>query len=451
MTSVLVRRLLSACALSAAAAALAAPGAANASLLGKPCSGANIVGRGSSLQKIAQQEVWDPAFNTSGNIKACNGTQGSLGIPTVTYEAVGSGAGMEAWGLNAHAFEAEKVAFVGTDAPPNAAQREEIQSHSTNPAINTLQTIPVLQTAVTNVVHLPAHCKATSTAAPGRLALDNVTLEKIWRGVITKWNEITENGDKLLNSGGTCNTAAEITRVVRFDESGTTAIFKKYLGLINTEKNIIGEMGWTELSTGKPFNQEWPGTVVRPTTKGGAALLTKVAETESSIGYADLADARHNGSFTPTIGGGGKAMFWVKIQNNGLAQEAETYADPASNGNAAAVANANCAATEYTNGEVPFPPASTLELWNEVTTRTTEPHYPICGLTYDLTFTEYAKYPGTTLGEATSVNNFIQFALNGTGEAGKEGGAFLIKNHDYLGLPSSIATIAKKGAEKTRF
>lgn len=449
MTSVVVRRLASACALSAAAAvALVAPGIANASLLGQQCSGANIVGRGSSLQKLAQQEVWNPSFNTSANLKACNGTQGSLGIPTVTYESTGSGAGLEAWGVNGHAFEAEKVAFVGTDAPPNAAQREEIQSHSTKPTVNTLQTIPVLQTALAIPINLPAHCSATSTSTPGRLVLDNVTLEKIWRGVVTKWNEITENGDKLLNKEKlVCNTAAEITRVVRFDESGTTAIFKKYLGLINTEKNIVGEHGWTELSTGKPFNQEWPGTVVRPATKGGQALVAKVAETESSIGYADLADVRHDGHFSPTIGGNGKQRFWAKVQNNGLAQEGETYADPSTNNDSATIANANCSATEYTNGEVPFPPASTTELWNEVTTSTKETHYTICGLTYDLTFTEYSKYPGTTLGEATSVNNFITFAINGAAE----GGAALIKNHDYLGLPSSLVSIATKGASKTRF
>jgi ABC-type phosphate transport system substrate-binding protein len=420
-----------------------APGVANASSLGQQCSGSNIVGRGSSVQKIAQEEVWNPDFNTSTSSKACSGTQGSLGIPTVTYEPAGSGAGMEAWGLNGHAFEAEKVAFVGTDEPPNAAQREEIESHRKTAGAEELETIPVLQTAITMAIHLPKFCGPASTGAPGRLALDNVTLEKIWDGQITKWSEITEAGDKLFNKGGTCNKNDTITRVVRFDESGTTAIFKKYLGLIDPEKNIIGEMGWTELSTGKPFNQEWPGTVVRPSTKGGQALVEKVAETESSIGYADLADVRHNGNFDPPLGGNGTTMFWAKVQNNGLSQEGATYADPSSNSSSGTVANANCASTEYTNGSVPFPPASVQELWNEVTTSTTEVHYPICGLTYDLAFHEYSKFPGTTLGEATTVDNYLSFATST--------GAELIKNHDYLGLPSNIAAIAKLGAAKVRF
>src|SRR5580693_4026201 len=130
MKSLSARRFVPACVLSAAAvAAFAAPGAANAASLGAECSGSSIIGKGSSLQKIAQQNVWNPDFNTSANPHACNGTQGSTGTPTVKYESVGSGAGMEAWGINGHAFESA-TAYVGTDEPPNAVQHEEIQSHA---------------------------------------------------------------------------------------------------------------------------------------------------------------------------------------------------------------------------------------------------------------------------------------------------------------------------------
>jgi ABC-type phosphate transport system substrate-binding protein len=444
MTSVLVRRLRSACVLSAAAAvALVAPGIADASGLGEQCSGSNILGRGSSLQKLAQ-ELWVPLFNTSTNRMACSGTQGSLGIPTVTYEPAGSGAGMEAWGLNGHAFEAGKVAFVGTDEPPDAAQREEIESHRKSPGPEELQTIPVLQTAVAVLIHLPKFCAAASSGAPGRLALDNTTLEEIWRGKITKWSEITEAGDKLYPKGGACNKNAAITRVVRLDESGTTSILKKYLGVINPTKNIVGEMGWTELATGKPFNQEWPGTVVRSSSEGGQALVEKVAETESSIGYADLADVRHNGNFNKPLGGEGTTKFWARIQNNGLTKTGPIYTDPSTDGDSSTVSIANCETTEYTNGSAPFPPESVAELWNEVTTKTRELHYTICGLTYDLAFHEYAQFPGTTLGEASTVNNYLFFATG-------SGNEYLNKHHDYLALPNSITKIAKLGAAKTRF
>lgn len=442
MKSLSARRLFSACVLSGAAvAALALPGAASAGTLGAQCSGSNIIGKGSSLQKLAQQSVWDPAFNTSSNSKACNGTQGSKGIPTVTYESVGSGAGMEAWGINGHAFESS-IAFVGTDEPPNTLQREEIQSHSKHPKESTVETIPVLQAAVAVPMRLPKGCSATSTSNPGRLVLDNVTLEKIFRGVITKWNEITDNGDKL--EGATCKAETTITRIVRLDQSGTTSIFKKYLALINGEKNIVGEQGWRELAVGTK-NTEWPGTVTKPTEKGGGAVVKLINETPSSIGYANLADVRANGNFAAPVGGPKTARFWAPLQNNGIAQEEETYADPSSNGDAKEVANSNCANTEYTNGEVAFPPASTLETWTEVTTKTAEPNYTLCGLTYDLAFHEYSQYTGFTLEEATSANNFLLFVLAGGG------GQELIKKHDYLALPPALHAEALTGAEKSKF
>jgi len=445
MASLSTRRLVPACVLSVAAmAALVAPGAASAGTLGEQCSGSNIIGKGSSLQKLAQQTVWNPGFNTSVNPKACSGTQGSKGTPKVTYESVGSGAGLEAWGVNGHAFEAGTYAFVGTDEPPNQAQKEEIESHKKKPSSEaTLETIPVLQGAVAIVVHMPKGCKANSTSNPGRLVLDNITLEKIWRGVITKWSEITDGGDEL--TGINCTTAVKesaITRVVRKDESGTTAILKKYLALIE-HGPVLGEMSWNELVG--THSTEWPGTVSKPSENGGGALLKLVAETLGSIGYGNLADARANSSFIPPLGGKSEPTSWVPIQNNGLEQEEETYADPATNGDTKETANSNCANTEYTNGVTPFPPANTLEPWNEVTTKTEEEKYTICGLTYDLSFHEFSKYPGTTLAETTSANNYLLFEL------ASGGGQSLIKKHDYLGLTTSLDEEARVGAEKSRF
>jgi ABC-type phosphate transport system substrate-binding protein len=448
MTSRSARRLVSACVLSAAAvAAIAAPGAASAAEIGVQCSGSNITGKGSSLQKLAQQTVWTPDFNTSTSAKACSGTQGSTGVPTVTYTSVGSGAGMEAWGLNGHAFEGSN-GFVGTDEPPTQQQKEEIQSHAKFPKENTLETIPVVQGAVAIIVRVPAQCQATSKPDPGRLVLDNVTLQKIWNGEITKWSEITENGDEVFTIPGDkvkCNPATAINRVVRKDQSGTTAILKKYLALINPAKDIVGELGWRELVG--THSTEWPGTVSKPSETGGGAVAKLVAETPASIGYVNLAEARSEGAFVPPLGGANEKAFWAPIQNNGLEQEEETYADPSSNGDSKTLANANCINTEYTNGEVAFPPASTSEVWDEVTTKTSETNYPLCGLTYDLTFHEYHLYPGTSLEQATTVNNYMQWLIaNGVG-----GGQTEISKHDYLSLPSSLVPIARKGAEATKY
>ncbi|HEY4428638.1 MAG TPA: substrate-binding domain-containing protein [Solirubrobacteraceae bacterium] len=460
MTSFSARRLIPACIVSAAAlVALAAPGAANAAL-GTQCSGSNITGQGSSLQKLAQG-VWDPAFNTQLEKHACNGTQGTKGTPTVSYSSTGSGAGLKSWGVGKveHHYEATN-AFVGTDEAPNPTAKGEIEENEISLIPKTVATVPVLQAAVAVIVNLPEKCVGTSTSNKGRLVLNNSTLEAIWRGSITKWSEIKENGDKVSGTG--CNPETPIQHIVRFDGSGTTHIFKKYLGLISKTSfettNFAGESTgsktWDEIAEG-PENTSWPtaDAVKRPGAKGGGELVSLVAATPSSIGYANVADARANTKFIPPEGGANKATFWVPIQNKTI--EPVTYQDPASNKEIAKLGESNCAKEEYTNGTVAFPPANVQESWSEVTTKTVEPKYTICGLTFDLAFIGgYSDYTGTSLEEATTVNNFLQFVLDPVSEKEankKAGGQFLIKNHDYEPLVGTVLKEAQQGAAKISY
>ncbi len=451
MKSLSARRIVPACAMAiAAAAALAAPGAASASL-GEQCSGENLLGNGSSFQKIAQVEVWTKQFNSSTNLAACSGTQGDGKTPTVTYESTGSGTGMEKWGLNGHAVEIGKYGYIGTDEPPNAEQKKTIETG----VKSVIEEVPVVQGSVAVIVHLPENCIASGEAKTkhpeGRLVLGNLTLEKIFRGVINKWSEITESGDKLTGAG--CDPETQIQRVVRFDQSGTTHIFKKYLSLINTgsfETEKGGTKTWTGISEGSE-NTNWPSglvPVVRPPAKGGGELVKKVAETPSSIGYANLADARANPKFG-TEGGAGKPTFWAQIQHNGVVTEKMTYADPSDNLEVPTTSNSNCLKTVYTNSTVKFPPKHTTEAWNEVTTKTKEAKYTICGLTYDLLSKEYSKASslGTTQGEATSASNYLKYVLNT--EAG--GGQVAIEKRDYERLPSTLVKESLAGVAEVTF
>lgn len=451
MSPISARRIVMACLPAAVAAALfVAPSAASAAT---QCSGENIKGAGSSAQKLLQ-ELWKVEFNASSNKKACSGKQGSGGKPALTeYQPEGSGFGLEKYGVNAHAFEAGTFPYAGTDEAPNQKQKEEIENNETvkGSAPESVQSIPVAQFDIAIIVRLPEKCTATSSAASGRLVLNNVTLEKIWKGEISKWSEIKDDGDAL--SGVGCLPETAITRVVRLDESGTTHTFKKYLGLIDgaslTAENSLTAT-WAELSEGKPNNISWPtaDAVVRGAKNGGGALATKVAETASSIGYVALSDARKNGGFSST-GGPGTEKFWVEIQNSGLSTTRRvTYADPASNGDTAGLGNANCAKEKYTNGKgTKFPPASTAALWNEVTTETKQKKYPICGLTYALGLSGFSAYPGTTAGVATTEENYVQWAL----EKKTGGGQKVILNHDYEALPSSLLKEAANGARLIKF
>jgi ABC-type phosphate transport system substrate-binding protein len=454
------RRLVPACVISAAAvAALVAPGAATASL-GAQCSGVNISGQGASFQKIAQ-EIWTAGFNTSSEKHACNGTQGTGGTPTVKYTPSGSGAGLKSWGVGKveHKYDATN-AFVSSDEAPNPTAKAEIEENETTFTPKALATIPVVQGADAIIAHLPTNCKATSTSNKGRLVLNNKTLEEVWRGTITKWSEIKDNGDTLTGTG--CNPETPITHVVRLDGSGTTHIFKKYLGLINkatwegtnVKGEAVGARTWDETAEGSE-NTTWPtaDAVVRGAANGNGALVAKVVETPSSIGYSDLATARANSSFVPPTGGANTAFFWMPIQNK--EGETVTYADPASNKEVAKTAEANCASEEYTNGEAVFPPSSVLESWSEVTTKTQEPHYTICGLTFSLAFVSYSSFPGTTLEETTTVNNYLQYVVDTVKETAefpkRNGGQALIKLHDYKPLTGTVLKEAKAGAAKVAF
>jgi ABC-type phosphate transport system substrate-binding protein len=442
-------RLTALCAVSAAGlVALSAPVAASAAP-GAQCSGSNITGIGSSLQKDAQVNVWTKQFNLSEKSKvACAGgsKQGTGGKPVVTYESVGSGAGLEAWGVGGATPNFAGKGFVGTDEAPNATQIAEIEAHETTLVPQSVMTIPVAQESLAVIINLPAGCVAeTKYKKEKRLVLNNVTLEKIYRGTIKNWTEITDDGDKITGC-----TPGAIQPVVRFDGSGTTHIFKRYLHLIDAS-NFTDEKSnstdWNTVSEGA-LNTDWPqaANVIKPAAKGGGEVIAKVLATPGSIGYVNIAEARLNAKFVPPAGGAGTSTFWAPLQNNGLETTGKLkYADPAANGESATLDEANCKNIEYTNGVEPFPPASVQEPWNEVTTRTIQKKYPLCGLTFDLAMTSFGAYTGTTLGEATTAHDYITYIVDAKGGGGQKA----IANHDYLALPKGkVLEEAQKGAAK---
>jgi ABC-type phosphate transport system substrate-binding protein len=459
MRSIRARGVFSACIASAASiAVLATPGAASAAT---QCSGGAIGGQGSSLQKVAQETLWGPGFNTSTDKFACNGKFGSKEKPAISYNPSGSGAGLRSWGAETKAESELKFgptnAFVGTDEPPNATQLAEITNEESTPTAKTVFTIPVAQEAVAIIFHLPAGCTATSTVAAGRLVLSDATLQGIYAGTVTTWGQLTDGGDALTGSG--CTTAP-IVPVARFDQSGTTHIFKRYLGLINTGNlgTASGEKSWDELSEGS-LNVVWPtaANVQKPAVKGGGELINKVGEVAGSIGYVNIAEARASAKLVPPTGGPGTAMFWGEVENGSKGKGKSlklTYADPAINGDVTAPASSNCAKTAYTNGSNPFPPPAVTGLWNEVTTsipgavaEVKEKDYSLCGLTYDLAYQKYhlLEGKGATSGEATTVNNYLHFITD------KKGGQAELAGNDYTALPKEVDAEAVEGAELVEF
>lgn len=385
-------------------------GSASAAL---SCTGNNIIGQGSSLQKIAQQEIWAPAFSSS----ICN----SGTFPTVTYESTGSGAGMAEWNYDGKkgSLNHERE-FIGTDDAPTTEQIGNITSVAGGAS---LLVIPVAQTSISIVANPPNGCTVEE--------ITNADLEAVFRGGFTTWS-------KLSTAEGTCSSP--ITRVVRFDGSGTTYQFKNYLSKINkaglpcTTGGTEGKASWKELEpitngeTGAP-NTTWPetckertlSTLVKPAAKGGGEVVKKVNATEGSIGYAALPDAKANSA---------KAI--LAVQNNGQKAEGATFASPASGG------SANCASAQY---EVPVQARNQVGStglnadWSKVFGANPGiggTSYPLCTLTYDLAFNSYQKAGFKFKDEVTTHDYLKEYLVTEAGQT-----ALVAAEKGYGALPTS--------------
>lgn len=376
----------------AGALAVAGIGAGSASAA-LQCNGNSITGQGASLQKVIQQNVWAPTFSTS----ICNkGT-----FPTVTYNSTGSGGGLKEWnhdGVRGSINTA--LAFISTDDAPTQAQIENMTKVT---AGSSLVVTPVTQTAIAVIANPPAGCTISQ--------IKNVDLEKVFKGVYLTWSQIP------TASGVGCNSP--ITRVVRKDGSGTTYQYKNYLSKANVGVLPCINKTWVELEpitngeTGQP-NTDWPescsaktlSALVKPAANGNGEVVNTVKATVGSIAYTGLPDAKSNGA--PVI---------LEVQNNGQGTEGATYASPEAFG-----ALANCANALY---EVPLDARNQeghtgLNVdWSQVfggRPNVGGSTYPICTLTFMLTFKNY-KGAGFKFKDEVTVRDYLpEFIVQKTGQ-----------------------------------
>ncbi len=396
------------------------------------CSGSNIVGRGASLQKIAQQEVWNPAFNADCTGK---GTE-----PKVSYESTGSGGCISAWNFDGVAGSINKaVAFCSTDDAPTAAQINNAESVSGGAKV---AVVPVAQTSIAVIANPPANCNIEF--------LTNSNLSGIMEGRIRSWSKVETTEEEVA---GACNSP--ITRVVRKDGSGTTYQFKNYLFKLNGAQLRCSEglveagkkATWQQLEPigagGKP-NISWPETcpeqemspVVTATGTGGGELVKKVNTTSGSIGYASLPDSIANKAGNTRI---------LALQNNGQKGASEaTFGEPG-------LSNvANCSKAVYQvpklNGSLDFD-------WSQVFSAKPAvggEAYPLCTLTYTVVWNSYGSV-GYTEGVATSVRDYVyEYVVQSAGQTA-------INSNNYSALPGSgnplfdVLGAAQKAAKNVAF
>ena len=179
----------------------------------------------------------------------------------VTYQSVGSGAGVEQFTQGTVDFGASDVAM----------KDEEIEQIERGVAM-----LPMTAGSIVLAYNLPD--------VP-ELRLSRQVYTDVLLGNITKWNDpaIAElNPDANLPN-------SDITVVHRSDGSGTTGVFTQHLSAISPE--------W-EQQVGNGKTVEWPTGVG---AKGNEGVTAQILQTEGSIGYIEYGYAKQQDIPTATL------------------------------------------------------------------------------------------------------------------------------------------------------
>jgi phosphate transport system substrate-binding protein len=273
---------------------------------------------------------------------------------SVNYQGIGSSGGIKQ-------IKAKTVDFGGTDAPLSAADLD---------AAGLVQ-FPSVIGAVTIVLNLPG-------ITSGQLNLDGPTAANIFRGAITKWNDLAIAS---LNPDLKLPTTA-ITIVHRSDGSGTTDVMTRYLA--KQSADFVRDVG-----VGKTVN--WPANEIGG--RGNSGVAANVQKIAGTIAYVDYADAKKNG------------LTFAALKN-----KAGKFVLPSGEGFAAAAAGADF----KVKGMAP-----------DMLDQTAKDAWPIVSATYILA---YAK--GDDAAKQQGVVDFFSWALN---KGGKLAGEL-----DFVALPASV-------------
>lgn len=430
------------------------------------CQGADVIGRGASFAATAQS-AWKLSFQNT----FCAGA----GVfPNVTYEPLGSGAGLEAMGvrrgLNVDGARSrnQPPRFGASDDPPTPTQIAQI-NQGTDAAGDEgqIHVVPAAVGAVAPLVNFPDGCDVTDLDAANRTSDQDNDADTVSDDVVrvkftkAKWEAAwggasdSDTWSELFPELADPACDAPITRVVRFDASGTTFAFKDYLDTIDAAQ------GWTttyESGDATAGNRAWPNAtfgaradcagasgpgsaddavdhLTSGCSNGAGALVNKLIATDGSIGYADVATARNaSPSLAITPEANDNDTYWTQVQNGSNAFT-EPTADP--NGfRTDGTKGANCAATQFAGT-----PSSTLGDWSQTSGVNAAAGYGICTLTYGLVFDDNADAYGNTAEEeakARTVKDYWTSILSDTGQG-------VLFSNDYAPLPAGLLAISRTG------
>ena len=203
----------------------------------------------------------------------------------LNYQAVGSGAGIQA-------IEANTVQFGASDAPLSTADLTKAG----------LTQFPLTIGGVVLAVNIDG-------VGDGQLKLDGPTLAKIFTGDIKTWDD---PAIKALNPGVTLPSTA-ISTVHRSDSSGTSFIFTSYLSAVSPQ--------WKS-KYGASKDVSWPVGI------GGnknAGVATAVQQTKGAIGYVEYAYAKQTGMATVQLKNADGQWVTPSLESFGAAAAKATW------------------------------------------------------------------------------------------------------------------------------
>jgi ABC-type phosphate transport system substrate-binding protein len=421
-----------------AIAAVAGFASAEPALATTSCT--EIFGSGSSLQGIAQTEVWIADW------PGCTGG-------SITYTATTTSDGLEEFGNFGGKLEPEDDptanptldAYVAVDNAPNAGELGEAKAAEGGKEI----TIPVAQAPVSVLLSLPAKCTVTGGA---NIQIPTDILEEVWYGTLEAsgtyakdtWGALLKQSYSsgkspvsFTNSGSGSTGCGETIRLqARSNAAGTSFIFKSYLSQVN----------YSNWKTYASEYDSWPVSVTTTGNTSNALMAQDVVKTPGSIGYADAADAASsaNGAYTGTAklstfgSSASHDILWAQVQDSEESTEKEVkfaFAAPSS------TSVGNCSSSVKVT-----PPSNIYDTWYSLLVSSPTiggGYYPICGLDYMLAFHEYTEtsYGKSVCEVAATVSSYTKFVTNASE------GQTDIKSHYYAPMPSAVTTKAKEAAE----
>jgi ABC-type phosphate transport system substrate-binding protein len=433
---------------------------ANVPTAGNNCqeNGGKISGRGSTLQSVLQEVLAKAYRDDYCGVTGVEGKTGEAGSTMVAYnypaaEAVEKGTGS---GAGIKAASCRTDAFAGTDTPYTEANLKELDgapgatggcklafappfepqapaNEFPNGADVTapVMSFPVAGSSVALAANLAGSC---TNGTPTSLQFTAQEVSRIFGGDAKNWNdsELESNNSELE----TDKCTGAITRVVRFDSSGTTNIFKEYLiNAANTRPGTVtcdaGKVWKEYFST----NTEWPGKapesatgctpIITPLQSGNPEELELLDKTNGGIGYADLPQeaASSTGLVTASVESAtGTGSYQTPNKAKGANCNYNSLTLPGLTPNEAVGLNTS---ENWANNN-PINHGNPTDLGSA---------YPICGLTWDLVYTGLSNgsvanaIAPLTNGQRRTLYSYETFLLSSTAQD-------LLISHDYAPLPS---------------